>query len=232
VFAREPFHQDRQVKDESGTGGGFQVLKLNSTRNFLTGVYPYHTMVSVFQPFETESAGEALKVTTSVQEWCGHVFMQTNRRNGALTTMVNSYFEKEEGSEFVETGKVWLEDEVWTGLRLDPKGLEVGEILMVPGSLFTRFAHIEPTAQKAVAQWVKSEKGENLIYQIDYPDSGRVLAIEIEKNAPYYIQGWSEGLRGQKMTTARLTHRRENAEYWSENSAGDERLRKELGLGR
>jgi alkaline phosphatase len=45
------------------------VLKLNMTREFVTGVYPYNTMLSVFTPVEVEARSP--KLTASVTEWCG-----------------------------------------------------------------------------------------------------------------------------------------------------------------
>lgn len=230
VFVREPFHRTRQVKDESGTGGGFEVLKLNFTRDFNTGIYPYHTMVSTFQPFIENTAGEALKVTVSVQDWCGHVFSQTNRRNNKLTTEVLSYFEQEDGWKFTEDGKTLLEDGVWTSLRLNPNGLTVGQFEMIPGGLAQRFDHRKSKIETAVAKWLPGSQKSTRIYQIDYPNTGRVLAIEITAKPPYVIQGWTEGVRGNKLTTAQLTHRLENQEYWSKNSNADSNLRKKLGL--
>jgi len=167
IYVREPFHKDKQVKDESGKGD-FQVLKLNATREFRTGLYPYHTMVSVFQPLEESGVGKALKVTTSVQDWCGHVFMQSNRRDGSITTQVKSYFEQEDEGEFEETASTLLEDEVWTALRIHPAGLPTGNINMIPGSIATRFSHSPPTMRPAHAQWLEGGSDQTKVYEITY----------------------------------------------------------------
>jgi len=122
IYVKEPFLKDRQVKDESGRGN-LQVLKLNATRNFRTGLYPYSVMTSVFHPLGEQTDSKALKVTTSIQDWCGHVFMQTNRRNGSMKTEIKSYFEQEEGGEFTENAEIFLEDEVNQPLlQLKPNG--------------------------------------------------------------------------------------------------------------
>ena len=230
IFVREPFLRDRQVKDESGRGN-FHALKMNSTRNFLTGLYPYSTMVSVFQPLEENSAGKALKVTTSVQDWCGHVFMQSNRRDGVTKTELNSYFESEEGGSFQVKASVLLEDEIWTALRLNPLGLPVGEVQLVPGSLNLRFSHREPRAEPAKTRWLEGKPGKTVIYEITYPQSGRTLAIEIQKKLPYAIEGWHESSGQTLISSGKLVAREANLDYWNynETSRGNQ-MRKKLGL--
>jgi len=230
IFVREPFLKDRQVKDESGRGGS-QVLKLNAMRNFQTGVYPYSTMVSVFQPLEEDSMGKTLKVTTSVQDWCGHVFVQTNRRDGTLRTEVKSYFEKEEGGVFEEKASVLLEDEVWTTLRINPSALPVGEVEMIPSSLSARFAHRNPVAESAQTRWLAGSSKKTVIYEITYPESERVLAIEIQKKLPYVIEAWRETGKKGLLSSGTLKKRVENVEYWNfKKDPEGAKLRKKLGL--
>lgn len=230
IFVREPFLKEQHVKDESGRGE-FQVLKMNATRDFLTGVYPYHTLVSVFQPLEKGSTGKALKVTTSVQEWCGHVFMQTNRRDGTLKTEVNSYFEREEGTSFSSPASVFLEDEIWTGLRVAPSALPVGDIKMVPGSLWLRFSHQEPKPQAAKAVWKKGSRADTLIYEISYLKTQRVLAIEIQREVPFGIESWKESSSKGLLSEGKLTHREVNVDYWNySQEAEGKRLRSKIGL--
>ena len=188
-------------------------------------------MVSVFQPLEENSAGKALKVTTSVQEWCGHVFMQTNRRGGALKTEVRSYFEKEEGGNFEEKSAVFLEDEVWTSLRIDPWSLPVGEVKMVPGSLATRFSHKDPVATTAEARWLPDQKKDTVIYAITYPETGRTLAIEIQKKLPYSIQGWQESNGQTLLSSGELKNQESNLDYWNYNRGEKgKQLRSKLGF--
>ncbi|MDB4265515.1 septum formation inhibitor Maf, partial [bacterium] len=218
------------VKDESDEGT-YEVLKMNFMREFLTGVYPYHTMVSVFQPLEEKSVGKALKVTTSVQEWCGSVFMQTNRREGVLRTELKSYFEKEEGGVFEEKSSVMLEDEVWTSLRVDPTALPVGEVKMVPGSLHLRLTHAAPVAATATTRWLAGQKEDTAIYEITYPGSGRTLAIEIQKTLPYSIQGWKESNKRGLLSSGVLKNQERNVDYW--NYSGEskgKKLRSKLGF--
>ncbi len=230
IYVREPFLKDRQVKDEMGSGD-FQVLKLNATRDFKTGVYPYRTLMSVFHPLENKVGTRALKVTTSIQEWCGHVFMQTNRRDGVTTTDVQSYFEKEEGERFQAAGAILLEDEVWTMLRLNPSALPVGKTEMVLGNLAARFGHLKQVTAPVVTEWKKGSGSESIIYEIFYTKSGRRLAIEISDSVPYSILGWSEMGKKGILSSAKLKRRLENVDYWNykDDKKGRE-LRKKLGL--
>ncbi len=226
IFVTEPFLSAQQVKDESGSGKSVAVLKMNEQREFYTGIYPYRTMTSVFQPIK---ASAALKVTTSVQEWCGQAFMQINRRPEAVVAQVWSYFEKEEGGAFDLPADALLEDEIWTQIRLAPEALPRGAIELVPGTLFLRFKHRHPALEKATA--TLSENGEQSVYTVDYPEVRRRIEITFDSAFPHVIRGWTEKLAGEEaVTTAKLTHRLEHELYWQENQPGDRPRRRALGL--
>ena len=47
------------------------MLKLNSVRDFQTGIYHYNVMTSVFA--RVAAGWPIAKVSFSSQEWCGHV---------------------------------------------------------------------------------------------------------------------------------------------------------------
>lgn len=229
VFVTEPFLLDQQVKDEGGSGDSVPVLKLNEQREFYTGIYPYRTMTSVFDPVESRPDSSVLKVTTSVQEWCGHVFMQWNRRPGALQATVLSYFEKEDGGRFQLPANALLEDGLWTQVRLDPAQLPVGDFEMVPSSLYLRFAHRAPKLEKATGRL--ETEGDLWKYIVAYPELGRTLVISFRRAFPHVIEGWEESQRGMDaVTRARLTHRIEHQYYWQENQPKDRALRQKLGL--
>ncbi|MEL6639199.1 MAG: septum formation inhibitor Maf, partial [Bacteroidota bacterium] len=81
VFVTEPFSRTKQVKlDDPGLTpqDRVSVMKLNLTKKFYTGVYPYSIMQSTFTPIDWETFPNSLKVSTSTQEWCGHTFTQLN----------------------------------------------------------------------------------------------------------------------------------------------------------
>ena len=95
IFVTEPFLSDKQVKYESGDRSkAVQVLKLNFTRKFYTGIYPYSLMTSIFTPTDIFKL-RTLKVTSSSQEWCGNTFLQLNFHNNQYTGQVRSYFQNE-----------------------------------------------------------------------------------------------------------------------------------------
>jgi len=229
VYVREPFLRDRQVKDESGKGS-FEVLKLNTVKEFKTGAYPYHCMTSIFHPLESK-AEKALKVTTSVQEWCGHIYMHTSRKDGSVQTKLNSYFENEEGETFKTKDSVLLEDEVWTMLRLHPDQLPIGNVEMLVGDLTSRFRHEKQKVSLAKTEWKKGSD-KTSVYHIQYQDTGNSLAIEISSKLPYEIQGWKETDRsGNLISSGKLKKRVSNVPYWdfSDERSGA-KLRKQLGL--
>lgn len=230
IYVREPFLKNKQVKDESGKGN-YQVLKMNSTRKFVTGIYPYSTMVSVFHPFDEPQAGNALKTTTSVQEWCGHIFMQTNRRSGTLKTMIKSYFENEDEGSFTHKASVYLEDEIWTAIRLNPAELPTGKIEMIPSSLSDRFAHTNPKSQNVTAMWSKGDSKETSKYSLNYNESGRKLTIEIDIHPPFTIQSWTETENEKLLSSGKIKKQLRNFPYWNYHFKKDQKAwRAKLGL--
>ncbi|MFW5844680.1 MAG: hypothetical protein ACOCXJ_00470, partial [Planctomycetota bacterium] len=56
IFVTEPVNTIDQVKsDDPDAADAVPALKLNATRNFLTGVYPYSTMSSTFRAIDTDA---------------------------------------------------------------------------------------------------------------------------------------------------------------------------------
>ena len=72
IYVTEPFLPKEQVKANNNNPENISVLKLNATKKFLTGIYPYSIMSSTFYPVHDNQ--HALKTSLSVQEWCGHVY--------------------------------------------------------------------------------------------------------------------------------------------------------------
>lgn len=72
IFVTEDFSKRKQVKFENPTDAvkdAMKVMKLNLPRDFVTGVYPYHTMLSVFTPVYADLNSPRIKA--SVTKWCG-----------------------------------------------------------------------------------------------------------------------------------------------------------------
>jgi len=234
IFVTEPFDEANGVKyEQQSKREGSEpamvkpALKLNAMRRFLTGVYPYSLMTSVFTPFEPGYDVQPFKVTFSAQDWCGQSWYQLNQRNGGLDVEWRSYFEKEgDGQELMTDFPV--EDNVWNLIRLAPAGLPTGNCLMVPGFSYQRLAHRVPGPAEVE---LKLEKNGNAsTYTMTYPKLGRVLAITFESEFPHKITGWRERrAKGADWTEAKLTHSK-IMPYWEKNQPGDTKLREGLGL--
>ena len=143
IFVTEDFLSDKQVKFERGdrTNKVESVLKLNFTKKFFTGVYPYSMMSSIFTPVDKNKS--TFKVTTSSQEWCGHTFSQLNLKKNQYKGILHSYFMNEGDQEFTLDAAL-LEDEIWTKIRLNPKDLPTGTIELIPGTMFLRLEEDPP----------------------------------------------------------------------------------------
>lgn len=232
IFVTEPFLTDKQVKYEQGdAAAAIQVLKLNFTRKFYTGIYPYSLMTSIFTPVDFRKY-RTLKLTTSSQEWCGSMFLQMNYRNDRYESQVRSYFQAE-GDTNTSVKTPWLEDEVWTRIRLAPDTLPTGSVEMVPGSQYIRLWHQKIEPQKATAAWTSS--GKLRTYSIEYINIKRSVKIVFEKDFPYAITAWEETQPGGFGDSALLTTRavRTNSillDYWNHHNNGDAMYRKQLGL--
>lgn len=218
VYVTEPFLNDKQVKADYNNDTNIPVLKLNSTKKFNTGIYPYSIMQSTFYPVSNNR--HALKVSGSVQEWCGHVYTQINNRDQFDVTS-HSYFESEADQDF-SIEKTHLENEIWTQLRINPKSLPVGTFKIIPSIEYVRLKHKKLKAYNASAEL----KNDN--YTISYPELNRTLSINFTKTFPYTIESWEETING--LTTKATKLKTIKSSYWSKNSNKDETLRKTLQL--
>lgn len=234
VFVTEPFSRSKQVKlDSPGGRDEVQVLKLNHTRKFNTGVYPYSIMRSVFTPVDGSSG--TIKVSSSTQEWCGHVYMQLNLRNGGgYDGRLFSYFESE-GDRALDVPKgTVLEDDVWTLIRIDPNRLPLGNVSMLPNSTYLRLRHVPVTPRSAQATLTETKGG--YAYEVKYTDIDRTLRIEFEAAFPWRITSWNEtqptgwGFSKRSLTTRATKKKEIMTDYWSKNRRADAKLRKALGL--
>lgn len=230
VFVTEDFLPDKQVKADRYAKTNIPVLKLNFTKKFNTGIYPYSIMTSTFYPVNNKN--HAIKATFTSQEWCGHVFTQLNNRE-QFDLHSYSYFESE-GDENLSLPKTHLEDELWLQVRIDPESLPLGEISIIPSLEFFRLNHKPYATHKAQASLETGET--NSVYSLNYPELERTLAIRFETAFPHKILGWEEtrksgfGDKAQMMTTKATLNKTLNSAYWTQNSNDEEYLRKELGL--
>lgn len=222
IYVTEDFLPETQVKADNPSDQNIPVLKLNKTKNYLTGIYPYSIMSSVFSPLEEKN--HALKVSTSVQEWCGHTYTQLNNRSH-FEIRSHSYFEGE-ADQIFSLNKTYLEDEVWTLIRINPDELPTGTIEIIPSFEFARLRHKEIKPYRADAS-LKLIDGVQ-IYSLHYPDLNRTLSISFEPVSPYKIIGWEEKT-GDFISTAKKDSQI-HSDYWTKNKNEHLYLRDSLNL--
>ncbi|MEM6965193.1 MAG: hypothetical protein AAF573_10520 [Bacteroidota bacterium] len=236
IFVTEDFSKKKQVKLDNPSAtpdDAVSVLKLNMTRKFNTGIYPYSIMQSSFTPVDLEKYPNTLKVTSSSQEWCGHTFMQLNLKKNNYESEVRSYFESE-GDTKTRLNKTLLEDEIWSIIRINPNKLPQGEIDIIPSTIYARLRHIDFKNEKAIAS--VEEKGSETHFQLQYKNLNRTLKIVFEKAFPHQIIAWEESSRsgyGGNTPTLTTKGKRKKSimlDYWSKNGLGDSHYRAELGL--
>ncbi len=232
VFVTEDFLRGRQVKKEHGDApDAVSVLKLNAYRRFYTGIYPYTLMTSSFTP-ALAPRGPTLKLSSSIQEWCGHVYTQINLRDDGLHAVSHSYFQDDADQKTVlPTAR--LEDGIWAQIRIDPSAIPLGKQDLIPALDYIRMRHKALRAYPAeVIQ--KPEVKTDLVdhpvaaVQVKYPALGRDLTIYYEPKFPHVIQAWEENVGPQRTTAVRS--RSIIDDYWNHNSADDSWYREALGL--
>jgi hypothetical protein len=230
IFVTEPFLKNKQVKADGSNPDNIPVLKLNATKNYLTGIYPYSIMTSSFYPVHDNT--HAIKVAFSSQEWCGQVYAQLNNRE-KFQISSHSYFESE-GDEVIVLEKSNLEDEIWNRIRIDPTSLPIGELNMIPSLEFIRLTHKDLKAYKANAK-LTTENGLST-YVLNYPELERTLAISFTEAFPFSIESWSDssksgyGTNAQTLTSTGTKITRIKTPYWKQNANTDLYLRDSLGL--
>nr|WP_298998446.1 septum formation inhibitor Maf [uncultured Allomuricauda sp.] len=230
IYVTEPFLPEKQVKADRSNPGNVQVLKLNATKKYLTGIYPYSIMSSTFYPVYDNQ--HAIKTSLSVQEWCGHVYSQINNRDKFEFTS-HSYFESE-ADENLSIDKSVLENEIWNKIRIAPDDLPIGDFKMVPSLEYLRLRHKEFGAYDATASL--NSRGNNRVYTISYPELERTLSITFSSAFPYSVESWSEefksgyGPNAKTLQTKATRLKSLKTPYWGQNGNDDLVLRDSLGL--
>lgn len=226
IFVTEDFLPKTQVKANNYSEDNTSVLKLNATKNFNTGIYPYSIMQSTFYPVANNQ--HAIKISASIQEWCGQAYSQINNRDD-FEVMSHSYFQGEADQSF-NIEKTWTENELWTKLRIDPKSLPTGNLDIIPSLEYTRLFH------EVVKSYNANAELKNDSYTITYPDLNRVLKINYNSQFPYEILSWEEtistgvGASAKTLTTKATKLASIKSDYWTKNSNDDKDLRAILKL--
>ncbi len=225
IYVTEDFTPNTQVKSDAYNANNIPVLKLNATKNFITGMYPYSIMQSTFYPVANTS--HALKISTSIQEWCGHVYTQLNNRSEFEITS-HSYFQKEGDKQFTLEKSI-TENELWTKLRVNPTSLPIGTIKIIPSLEYLRLNHLPIKAYTAKATLKKSK------YTIQYPKLNRTLTLNFNTDFPHEILNWTVHKSVTNFTTETLIARATRLKtvrspYWIKNHNSDQILRDTLIL--
>jgi len=230
VYVSEPFNSEKQVKADRNNSENIPVIKLNATKKFLTGIYPYSIMSSTFYPVYDDR--HAIKVSASIQEWCGQVFSQLNNKEEFEITS-HSYFESE-GDQQMTLSKSVLENELWIKIRVNPEGLPIGTTEVIPSFEYLRLSHKQLKAYQAE---LSLETGASYnTYTINYPKLKRSLSINFTKTFPYTIEGWTEtsvsgyGSNSKTLTSTATRISTLKTPYWRQNGNEDVSLRNALGL--
>ncbi len=206
IFVTEDFSKRKQVKldnpDEAGSDRQ-PVLKLNFTKSFLTGIYPYTIMNSVFSPIDLSGA---VKSTCSVQEWCGHTFTQINKTKIGFDSKEFSYFESE-GDDTKSLPSGILEDELWNMIRINPSKIPLGRVQLLRGNIAVRLMHrpLEYVVAEIFRGKATIEQNNFTTLNIVFPE--RKLVIYYDDKFPHTIHGWDETY-GEFGNTATVTSAR------------------------
>lgn len=226
IFVTEDFLPDKQVKADYKNDTNIPILKLNRTKKFTTGLYPYSLMTSVFSPLKKEN--HALKISHSTQEWCGNTFVQLNNRT-KYEVDFKSYFESNSDKNFT-LDKVLLEDELWTLLRMSPENLPTENQKIIPSLAYLSLFHKEIKSYDAHCSLVKTDT--NSVFTINYPELNRKLIITYYNSSPFQIEQWEEIILqgGKEMSTRAVKMKSMKSKYWNKNSNNDKELRLSLNL--
>ena len=236
IFVTEDFSESKHVKlDKAGGSDAVTVMKMNATRKFNTGIYPYSMMTSAFTPVSADRYPHTLKVTTSSQEWCGHTFTQLNLDDNGYRARLYSYFERESDRD-IQFENVLLEDELWNRIRLSPDTLPTGEVRLIPGTIFQWLSHNAWGAHTATVSLADDPSDPTVrTYTLTYADVSRTLAIRFNKAFPHEIESWMETSKGRGPDAAELVTRatrrkRIQLDYWRRHDLADSHYREQLGL--
>jgi len=235
VTVTEPFDSERLVKRDVADGRHLEVLKLNDMRTFETGLYDYRTMSSTFVPTTQQTP---VKITASVQEWCGHVYEELRWGAERVDRTLHSYFEGEQDASdtWPQPADGWTEDAFPLMMRRsagDPL-LELGErrdIQWLPSRVGARLRNDSGAWRPAVVSRGMTPRtqpgpsGPILVDEWTVEAEGFTHRWLVEAKPPHGVVSWerSDGERGERVAVQRT-------DYWARQKGSDSELRLKLGL--
>lgn len=247
IYVTEPFSRTNHVKLDDpakSPGDAIDVLKLNLVRDFQTGIYDYHTVVSLF----VGSADFApIKIAFSSSEWCGQVYEELNFTSSKLSQRVSSYFEGESSERELELPRDGVqEDDLFILLRgLRGAYLWPGAKRTVPflaSPFYRRLAHRPTVWANATIERLPSPETITVpagsfttnVF-IVRPSDGREGRFHVERAYPHRIIRWvwKPAPSGSPLggTDAAELAGSTRLEYWKTHDPGDEKYLERLGLG-
>jgi len=235
IMVTEPFKSDTQVKSEITPGVGDElVLKAQSMRKFVTGIYDYTMTSTSFKPIAPMA--KALKITSTSVEWCGQTFLQMNLAGAAYKVQSRSYFEAEADDDF-RIANASSEDEIWQQIRIAPDQLPTGIVTLIPSHVSSRLRHKKIKAEVATASLVKSDAKHQqyrLVYAPGTPDE-RSVEYVFETEFPHRIVTYSEEyldgfVKPRRLKTTAKLKKQILLEYWRTHDPEHEKLRRDFGI--
>jgi hypothetical protein len=232
IFVTEPFSKEYNTKADKNDASNINVFKLNATKKFTTGIYPYSVMTSSFIPVKNPNS--SLKISSSTQEWCGHEYIELTQKNNEFKISNSSYFQGASFKNKALAKDIVLEDDIWSKIRLTPESLPQGNFKILPSFVYLRFSHHKVDTYNVIGS-ISKEKSTS-VYTLNYPKLQRTLTITFENAFPYKILEWTDtyqsgwGANKKMLTTKAILKKTLNIPYWEKNKNSDSHLRKELGL--
>jgi hypothetical protein len=241
VFVTETFTDAARVKSDGGHSDEFTAMKLNDMRDFQTGIYDYHLMTSTFIDLSGERPlGQPVKVSFSMQEWCGHQYAQWVSHGTKWSYELHSYWDGEADQQktlSIPEGAIFGDSLPMVLRGVMGELLAAGDRVEVPfmeRTMDLRFARREPTWGRAKIHRSKESTtfetplGEFLAdtFRVDW-GSSQWIEYRIEPTGDRRLLGW-ESSTGERAVLTGTTR----SQYWKQSKEGDESLLLELGLSR
>lgn len=244
IYVTEPFSASRRVKldDPSADSADVvDVLKLNLVRDFQTGIYDYHTVLSLFM---RTADFDPVKLAFSCSEWCGQVYEEMRFDRDTIGDVRYSYFDGESGTQTLDRPAGGIdEDQLFVLLRnlrgefLAPDG--VITLPFLPSPFVRRLTH---TPLEWISASIRRGRPERIVvpggrftadvYEVRTSD-GRIGVFHVEREAPRRVVRWSWVTLGDSTSDATETAELAGTErlpYWKLNGPGGERMLRRLGL--
>ena len=241
IFATESFSNTRRVKADPGQHPASDivpVMKLNLMKDFQTGIYNYHDMLSAFgalAPANGLPAGVLTKAIYSRQEWLGATFNMALIDKSRVKITSHSYLDGEgdQQRELAMQPNAMTEDGLWFWARgwaqpvLGPGDVKAMPYLTSaePGKGMLQWTNVQlkraPLTKKIT---VDGQTLDADLYTAQVMNGLR-KDFYVERGGQRRILRWdfSTGERGQLIKSARL-------KYWELNGKGGEVALRQLGL--